>query len=105
MARKSVSVQVGHDLMHWQGEERHLEEKLKTRRKFFLSYNSVMMSVSKSSLHRIGAVRVVRSSVERVLVRREIRVVWARAWRAGGAETLGSSSQPNVVRLKNKNLK
>lgn len=61
-----------------------------------------MMSVSKSSLHRIGAVRVVRSSVERVLVRREIRVVWARARRAGSAETLGSPSQPNVVRLKKK---
>lgn len=66
------------------------------------SYNSVMMSVSKSSLHRIGAVRVVRSSVERVLVRCEIRVVWARARRAGSAETLGSPSQPNVVRLKRK---
>ena len=61
-----------------------------------------MMSISKSSLHRIGAVRVVRSSVERVLVRREIRVVWARARRAGSAETLGSTSQPDVVRLKRK---
>ena len=38
MARKSVSVQVGHDLMHWQGEERHLEENLKLERggKFFI---------------------------------------------------------------------
>ena len=76
--------------------------KIKNEEEVFLSYNSVMMSVSKSSLHRIGAVRVVRSSVERVLVRREIRIVWARARRAGGAETLGSSSQPNVVRLKRK---
>ena len=95
-----VSVQIGHDLMHRQGEKRHLrkedeEGELKT-------YNSMMMSVSKSSLHRIGAVRVVGSPVERVLVGCEFGVVWARARRAGSAEALGSPSQPNVVRLKRK---